>query len=172
MKATLLAIVLLVTWNCSIAQTKNDACTLITADQINQLLGCKVGDGKAMMAGKYCEHHSSDFKIKVLIQYTVYSSNKMATDMLKLAYDENAKAITQGQKAVGIFNKIKGFDTAGPMAYYMTSPGNDYSPGQLVRLQFVLSNAMLTVDTTGIDMDKVIAKLAEAYKIIKANYKI
>lgn len=164
--------ILLITWNCSIAQTKNDACTLITTDQINQLLGCKVGDGKAMMSGKYCEHHSADFKTKVLIQYTVYSSNKMAADMLKMAYDENTKAITQGQKAVGIFNTVKPFDAAGPMAYYMTSPGNDYSPGQLVRLQFVLGNAMLTVDTTGIDIDKVIAKLAGIYQIIKDNYKI
>jgi hypothetical protein len=172
MKATLLAMVLLITWNCSIAQTQNDACTLITTDQINQLLGCKVGDGKAMMAGKYCEHHSTDFKIKVLIQYTGYSSAKMAGDMLKMAYDENSKAITQGQKAVGIYNTVKLFDAAGPMTYYMTSPGNEYSPGQLVRLQFVLGNAMLTVDTTGIDMDKVIAKLAEIYKIIKGNYKI
>ncbi len=92
--------------------------------------------------------------------------------MLKMAYDENAKAITQGQKAVGIFNAIKSFDAAGPMAYYMTSPGNEYSPGQLVRLQFVVGNAMLIFDTTGIDIDKVIAKLAEVYKIIKGNYKI
>lgn len=172
MKATLLAIALLITWNCSIAQTKNDACTLITTDQINQLLGCKVGDGKSMMAGKYCEHHSADFKIKVLIQYTTYSSNKMAGEMLKMAYDENNKTISQGKKAVGIYNTIKNFDKAGPMAYYMTSPGNDYSPGELVRLQFVLGNDMLTMDTTGIDIDKVIAKLAEVYKIIKGNYKI
>jgi hypothetical protein len=172
MKATLMALFLFISWNYSIAQTKNDACALITTDQINQLLGCKVGDGKAMMAGKYCTHQSSDAKIKVVVQYTAFSSNASANSMLKMAYDENAKDIAGGKKAVGIFNTIKTFDIAGTGAYYMTSPGNEYSPGNLVRLQFVHGTAMLSAETTGIDMDKVIAKLPDVYKIIKGNYKI
>jgi hypothetical protein len=172
MKTNVMVLFLFLAWNYSMAQTKNDAATLITTDQINQLLGVKVGDSKSIMGSKYCEHHSADFKSKVVVQYTAFSTSKAAADMLKMAYDENNKDITAGKKAVGIFTAIKTFSSAGPGAYYLTSPGNEYSPGHLVRLQFVLGTAMFSFETTGIEMDKVIAKLDDIFKIIKGNYKI
>lgn len=172
MKNLLLLLFFFITSNISNAQKNNDACTLITTAQINQLIGCEVKDGKGMMGNKYCVHKSGDSKVQVAIQYTNFSNNQAAASMLKLAHDENATNISQGKKAVGVYTVIKSFDGAGTGAYYMTSPGDVYTQGNLVRLQFVLGNALVSFDTTAIEMNKVVPKLAEIYKIIKGNFKI
>ena len=91
--------------------------------------------------------------------------------MLKSVRDGNEQSIKKGEAATGLYNEIKAFTEGGESAFYMTAPGNQYSPGYAVRGQFVLGTCMITVDTKGIDRGKVIPKLGEIYEIIKGNFK-
>jgi len=91
--------------------------------------------------------------------------------MLKSIKSGNTSDINSGKKGAGIYADIKPFNAGGPSAFYMTSPGSEYSPGYLVRLQFTVGTCVITFDTKGIAPEKVIPKLPEIYNIIKGNYK-
>jgi hypothetical protein len=171
MKNTLALLLLFLVGNGAFAQTKSDAATLITTAQISQLFGVNVNDGKSIMSGKYISHRSADNKTEVIVQYTDFHTPAAAADMLKREHDGSFDLVAKGQKAAGIYTEAKPVDFAGASAFYMTSPGNDYSPGNQVRLQFVLGSCMLTFDTKGIAKEKVTAKLGDVYKIIKGNFK-
>ena len=54
---------------------------------------------------------------------------------------------------------------AGPSAFYLT--GADWAP--LVRFKCTVGNYFVTFDTRKVDQAKVIAKLPEIFKTIKAN---
>ncbi|WP_295799304.1 hypothetical protein [Mucilaginibacter sp.] len=168
MKTTLMLALLLLT---SVVQTKRDAATFITTAQINQLLGCDVKDAPSKMGGKYCSRRSADNKTEVIVQYVDFYTVNGAASMLKSAYDGNTQSIAKGGVATGFYKDIKGFTEGGESAFYMTAPGDQYSPGNAVRTQFVLGTCMITFDTKGIERGKVIPKLGEIYKIIKGNFK-
>lgn len=171
MKNTLTLLLLFVSWNNTYSQTKNDAATLITTAEINQLLGCNVNDGKSIMAGKYVSHRSADNKTEVVVQYNDFHTASTAATLLKNSHDNVFDMVAKGQKASGVYTDAKPADFAGVSAYYMTAPGSEFSPGYQVRLQFVLGQCMISVDTRGVDKEKVIPKLGEIYKIIKGNFK-
>lgn len=171
MKTTLTLLLLLLAGSSAFAQTNNDAAALITTAQINQLFGCNVSDGKSIMAGKYISHRSADNNTRVIVQYNDFHTPALAADMLKRERDGSFDLIAKGQKASGVYTEAKPLDFAGASAFYMTSPGNSYSPGYQLRMQFVLGSCMLTFDTNGIAREKVIAHLNDIYKIIKGNFK-
>jgi len=155
----------------NVAQNKRDAATFITYAQINQLLGCDVKDAPGKMGGKYCSRRSADNKTEVIVQYIDFYTANGAASALKSVHEGNAQSIAKGGVATGNYKEIKAFADGGESAFYMTSPGNQYSPGNAIRTQFVLGTCMITVDTKGIDEGKVIPKLGEIYKIIKGNFK-
>lgn len=153
------------------AQERLDACKLISTEQINKVLGSKVGEGVSTIQGKRCAHKSADNKSSASMEYYDWQTANSAAEMLKMTYDGNSKSIASGKKAVGIYTAIKPFPEAGPSAFIMTGDGDVMSGGNVVRIQFGMGSKTFTFDTQGLDKDKVAAKAAGIYSIIKGNNK-
>ena len=146
-----------------------DACALLPVAQLNSMLGVALKDAPSIMKGKRCTRRSADAKSGVTIEWTAFSSPASAQNMLKMNFDSASAVIAKGQKAVGIYASIHPLATAGGAAHYLTGPGNDYSGRDLVRLQFVLNERLVTVDTNGIAPARVAGKLDAIFRTIKQN---
>ena len=154
------------------AQLKKDACALLTDAQINKIIGCNVKQaGAAIMKGARCSHKAVDFKSEATLEFYDWHSEQTATDMLKLSFDDLKKRIATGQKTIGVYTTFKEFPEGGKNAYIVTGPGNETTNGNMVRIQFMLGTTIVTFDTQGIDMGKVVPKAREIYKAIMDNNK-
>ena len=154
------------------AQIKIDACSLLTDQQINTLLGCHLKQaGTAILKGARCSHKAADIKSELTIEYYDWHSVQTAADMMKLNHDDCKKKIALNKKAIDIYTAIKDFPEAGNNALIMTGEGSVYSNGNVVRIQFQVGKFIVTIDTGGIEMGKVVSKAKEIYNAIMANNK-
>ena len=154
------------------AQAPKEACALITDEQINKIIGCKVAQqGGVKVKGMYCKHTGADFKSEVAVQYYDWHSEKTASDMQKLNYDGDKKDIAGGKKAGGIYTAVKDLSDEGPYAYVATGDGDIYTNGNVVRIQFFVGAIQYTFDTKGIPMSKVLPKAKEICNTIRNNSK-
>jgi hypothetical protein len=151
-------------------QAAKDACSLITDEQLNKILSCKVTQsGPSTVKGKHCVHKSADAKYDIVIEYYDWHNEKTAKDMMKRVYDQNKNDISANKKAVGIYTAFKDFPEGGQYAYVMTGDGDIYSNGNVVRLQYLAGNLQFTFDTRGLDKNKVLPKLKEILSMINSN---
>lgn len=152
------------------AQENKDVCDLITAEQINNILGGNLTGDSSLDGGRYCIHRSPDGKIVVSLQYFDWHDEKKAETMLKITYDGNNENIFQGKKTDGIYTNIKPLFDSGQNVFVMT--GEDYATFSIAaRIMFTLDGKVFTFSTQGIDKKKVLAKAQEIYAAIKKNSK-
>ena len=153
------------------AQTKiPDACGLISTESLNSIFDIKLRDGISTMKGSYCLRNTEDTKIEVVVQYVKFSTQKTAQSMLEMNLANNQSTIASHKKAVGIYDDIKVFPSAGESAHVMTGESQIYSPPDNSRLQFVLDSYLVTFDTRGILRATVSEKLPQIYAIIKKGW--
>lgn len=146
-----------------------DACTLLSRDEINSMLGCAVAEGTSNAHGAYCARRSSDNAIQVAVQYVDFHSPSTAAMMIKTNYDNQAKQIADGKKAVDVYGTITAFAEGGTSAYVMTGDGTGMTRSHLIRLQFVLGGYLVTFDADGLDPATVTPKLPAIYALIKKH---
>ena len=150
------------------AQGKNNPCDLISSGKINRLIGCNVREGISVMAGKRCNFNTEDAKVSVSLESYDWKNKGTAMEIMKTTYEEDAKNIAQGKKAVGMYNNIKLFPEAGEHALIMTGEGDATTNGNTVRIQFVLGSTVFTFDTQGIEKGKVDTKALVFITLSKA----
>ena len=154
------------------AQVKKDACALLSDQQINTIIGCNVKQsGTAMIKGIRCLHKSADAKSDIVLEYYDWHSEKTASDMMKLNHDDSKKKVAENKKAIDIYTAFKDFPEAGSNALILTGEGNITTDGNVVRIQFLIGTVIITVDTRGIDKNKVVPKAKEIYNAIISNNK-
>ncbi len=154
------------------AQGTKDACLLISDEQINKIIGCKVKQsGPSILKGARCTHKAADFKSDITLEYYDWHAAKTAQDMIKMNFDLEKKNIAEKHLSGGIFTAFKDFSAGGQNAFIETGAGDLTTNGNVVRMQFLIGSVVFTFDTRGIDMNKVVPNLDKIYAIIKTNYK-
>ena len=147
-------------------QRMPDACSLITAGDINRLFGTIVKYKDDAPPGQLaCPLRSDDNAVEVTLQYQTLADIAKAEALLKLNAD--SLKLHLGNARPSEFTAITDFEPAGNGANYLV--GSDAVRGPVVVLQFVIDKHLVTFSSTGVPVETVKENLPEIYQIIKRN---
>jgi hypothetical protein len=142
-----------------------DACQLITAGDINRLLGTIVKYEESTKPGLLCPFISDDKAVEVSLEYQTLGDIAKAEALLNY-YADSLKLQIANTKPID-FTAIHDFDPAGKGANCVV--GTDALRGSLVQLKFVIDKHLITLSTVGVPVETVTQNLPEIYRIIKRN---
>lgn len=169
MKRLVLLFIFSLIANISIAQYGHKlpyACELITAANLNTLLGTILKLDTSALPGTSCTFRTADNGAEITIAYQTLKDAASAEARLKQSADSNTIEIANAKPTIP-YTSINYFEPAGKSANVMI--GKDELRGPIARTQFTLDKYLLTFETSGIPPEKVRESLPEIYKIIKQN---
>ena len=162
----LLLSLLIVFTSPSFAKRIHKACKVISATEVNSILGSNVVAPKPLPKGDSCEYKSANGYIKVVVSYVTFKDEESALATQKKKHDEYLATVKQGNKVLNEYTVLGTVPGADSNAYYMTGDGSVAAGPNTVCLQFVLGKYIITFHTQGMMKTMVVPRLGEIYKAI------